>query len=414
MKKIAVLSLMLFVLALLPLTLFAAGQQEASSGKQEVTFWMADYDGMRGGYMTNLEEAYNEAYPEYDLDIVMVDWDNLLDKLTTALAGKLPPDASVIGTRWILDFMELDAIVEPGDYLAKETLDNIAPGAMEAKVDGKLMGIPFAAGARFLAYNGNLASKAPATMEELRDLAIEANKDGAYGLIMPGGKHTELTDFCYYFYAAGGEYFDANGRSTVNSAAGVKALEYMAMLANDDKVVQDGYISQDRKQSHPVFFGGKAAYVMIGAWADSEHKKVNADWPIKYGQIPGFKGNKSAPLIITDSIVIYKDGKSHDGVGKFLDFFYQDEWKAALDEAIGFPPVTISAAGLPQFQTPMYAAMAEANLHAKGWPLVSGWTEASDIIWDAVQKVFLEKMTAQEALDEAAAKIDESREDYIK
>ena len=36
---------MLFVLALLPLTLFAAGQQEASSGKQEVTFWMADYDG---------------------------------------------------------------------------------------------------------------------------------------------------------------------------------------------------------------------------------------------------------------------------------------------------------------------------------------------------------------------------------
>lgn len=405
---------MAVVLAIIPISIFANGQQDASSSKEEVTFWMADYDGMRGGYMTNLEEAFNEAYPAYDMNIVMVDWDNMLDKLTTALAGKMPPDASVIGTRWILDFMELDAIVEPTSYLSKETMDNIAPGAKEAKVDGTLMGIPFAAGARFLAYNGTLASKVPSTMEELRELAIEANKDGKYGLIMPGGKHTELTDFCYYFYAAGGEYFDAKGRSIVNSPAGVKALEYMAMLANDDKIVQDGYISQDRKQSHPVFFGGKAAYVMLGAWADSEHKKVNADWPIEYGQIPGFEGHKSSPLIITDSIVIYKDAKSPEGVGKFLDFFYQDEWKAALDEAIGFPPVTISASGLPQFQTPMYAAMSEANLNAKGWPLVSGWTEASDIIWDAVQKVFLQKMTAQAALDEAAAKIDEARADYIK
>ncbi|MCK5197742.1 MAG: extracellular solute-binding protein, partial [Spirochaetales bacterium] len=222
-------------------------------------------------------------------------------------------------------------------------------------------------------------------------------------------KHSELSDFVYYFYAAGGDFFDANGKSTVNSAAGVKALDFMLKLANDDKVVQEGYMAQDRKQSHPIFFAGKAAYVMIGAWADTEYNKMNADWKIQYMQIPPFAGNKPAPLIVTDSIAVYKDGKNLEGIGKFLDFLYKDEWKAPLDKQMGFPPVTISAAQRPEFQTPMYKAMGEANLNAKGWPLITGWAEASSILIDANQKALLGQMSAKEALDWAAKEIDKAR-----
>ncbi len=389
--------------------LFAAGGSENEGDMSTVTFWMADYDGLDGAFLGEIEQAFEAAYPQYDLDLVIVDWNNLLAKLTTALAANRPPDASIIGTRWILDFMREDAIEAPLPYLSGNTVSNIAPGALEAVVDNVVMGIPFAAGARFIAYNTSLTSVVPTTMEELRQAAIAATTESSYGLIVPGGKHTELTDFCYYFYAAGGDFFDATGKSTVNSDAGVKALEFMANLANKDKVAQEGYISMDRKQSHPVFFAGKAAYTMIGAWAQSEYDSVSPDWDIAYAQIPPFRGSESAPLIITDSIAIYKNAKNKEGIGKFIDFLYQDEWKAALDEQIGFPPVTISAAALPQFQTPMYQAMAEANISAKGWPLVEGWTEASSLIWDAVQKVFLGNMTAQEALDEAAEQIDEAR-----
>ena len=356
-----------------------------------------------------IETAFEAEYPQYDMDLVIVDWNAMHDKLTTSLAAGTPPDASVIGTRWLLEFMDLDAVVSPVKYVSQSTIDNIAPGAMEAKIGGVLMGLPFAAGSRFMAMNTSLTTKVPSTMEELRKYAIEATKGGNYGLIMPGGKHTELTDFVYYFYAAGGDFFNASGKSTVNSAAGVKALEFMLKLANDDKVVQEGYMSQDRKQSHPIFFGGKAAYVMIGAWADTEYNKMNADWNIKYFQIPPFAGNKPAPLIVTDSIAVYKDGKNLEGIGKFLDFLYKDEWKAPLDKQMGFPPVTISAAQRPEFQTPMYKAMGEANLNAKGWPLVTGWAEASSILIDANQKALLGQMSAKEALDWAAKEIDKAR-----
>ncbi len=256
MKKSFIVFALILILSVSSASLFAGAQKEGGEEKSKVTFWLADYEGIDHDFVKQIETAFEAENPQYDMDLVIVDWNALHDKLTTALVAGSPPDASVIGTRWLLELMDLDAVVAPGDYVSQSTFDNIAPGAMEAIVDGTLMGVPFAAGSRFMAMNKSLASKAPSTMEELRELAIEASKDGNYGLIMPGGKHSELSDFVYYFYAAGGDFFDASGKCTVNSAAGVKAMEFMMKLANDDKVVQDGYMSQDRKQAHPVFMAG--------------------------------------------------------------------------------------------------------------------------------------------------------------
>ena len=102
-------------------------------------------------------------------------------------------------------------------------------------------------------------------------------------------------------------------------------------------------------------------------------------------------------------------GTNLEAAGAFLDFFYKDEWKAKFDELVGFPPVTMSAAKLPQFQSPLYQALNEAGLNAKGWPLIEGWAEYSDIIYDAEIEVHLGKKTPQKALDDAAAKINSLR-----
>lgn len=40
----------------------------------------------------------------------------------------------VIGARWLLEFMALDAVEEVTRYVSAETIDNIAAGAMEAKI----------------------------------------------------------------------------------------------------------------------------------------------------------------------------------------------------------------------------------------------------------------------------------------
>lgn len=409
---------LLHITLLLALLCFVIGYAPANGSneveKPTVTVFWALYDGLTEEYREELEMAFEAAYPNIALDIVPVPWDQMYDRLTTSLAGGDPPELSVIGTRWLLEFMTLDAVEPVTDYVSQATISNIAEGAKEAIIDGKLMGLPIAAGARILAINSDMTNVMPATMEELRTEAIAITGGQKYGLVMPGQKHTELTDFAYYFYAAGGDFFETAsgggyGRSTVNSDAGVKALEFMVMLANEDKVVPEGFLSQTRVNAHPLFYAGDAGYVMIGAWVDSALTQAGASFDVTYGQIPGFEGFPSRPLIITDSLAIFSGADNKEEAGLFIDFFYQDEWKARFDELVGFPPVTISAASLPQFQSPLYQALNEAALTAEPWPLIEGWAEYSDIIWDAVSEALLGQKMPKEALDDAAAAIDKLR-----
>lgn len=413
LKGKAKLFIIIFSLLLLALLILSLGC--AKKEKQKVTFFWALYDGLTEEYRTDLQEAFNAENKDIEVDIVPVDWDLMHDKITTAIAGGDPPELAVVGTRWLLEFMDVDAIEEVSQYVSQETLDNISPGAMEAKIGGKLMGLPVAAGARIMAVNADLAEEVPMTMEELREEAKKIhNPPSAYGLIMPGKKHTELTDFAYYLYAAGGDFFEIQpdgsyGKCTINSPAGVKALEFMVQLAKEDKVVEEGYLSLDRMDSHPIFYAGKAAYVFIGAWVESSYKQAEADFDLKYAQIPPFEGQDQTSLIITDSIALFKDAKSKEAAGKFLDFFYKDEWKAKFDELIGFPPVTVSAGKLPQFQSPLYKTLIKAAESAKGWPLIPEFAEVTSIIWDANVEAFLGRKTPKQALDEAVKKIDELR-----
>ncbi len=399
---------------LLPSIGFAEGKQEttAKSTKSTATFYWAQYDGVTEEYRKGLQDAFNAVDPNTQIDIVPVPWDQLKDKLTTSLAGGKPPDISIIGTRWLLEYDDLQQLAEPASYVSKSTLDDILAGAKEGVIKGKLMGLPVAAGARFMAINNSITTKVPKTMEELEQFAIEANSPpDHYGLFMVGQKNTELTEFAYYLYAAGGDFFAKNadgsyGKSIVNSAEGVKALTLMEKLANKDKVVEDGYLGMTRIQGHPLFYAGKIGYVMIGAWVDSAMKQAGATFPVTYAQIPGFAGKKSTPLIITDSIAFFSHGKNLSAAGKFIDYWYSTDWKGKFDELAGFPPVTKSASSRPAFDTPMYKVMGEAAANAKGWPLISTWDQCQDVIWDAVSKVYLQIATPQAALDEAAAAID--------
>ena len=387
----------------------------APKEKPKVTFFWALYDGLTEDFRASVEAAFNKASTDAQVQIVPVKWDDLQNKLTTAVAGGTPPEISVVGTRWILDFMSTNSVDEVTQYLGKATLDNINPAAEEAKVKGKLMGLPIAAGARILAINGDIAKDVPKTMEDLEADAIKVNKPPKqYGLIMPGKSHTELTDFCYYFYAAGGDYFEVKadgsyGKCTVNSDAGVKALTFMQKLALKDKVVQPGFTSMTRMDSHPVFYSGKVGYVMIGAWVDSAMKQAGSKFPVTYASIPSFAGQKPAGLIITDSIAFFTKAKNLKAAGKFIDFFYQDAYKGKFDQLVGFPPVTLSAAKDSFWNTPLYQALNAAALTARPWPLVDNFDTLNNEVWKACEKVFQGQASPKDALDAAAAAVDKAR-----
>src|SRR4030042_1507727 len=134
--------------------------------KAKVTFFWAHYDGLTEDYRQSLQDAFMAANPSSQVELGGTDWDLMYEKLTTSIAGGQPPELSIIGTRWLLEFLDMDAVDEVTKYVSKKTIDNIAPGAVEARIKGKLFGLPDAAGARILAINNNITTKGPKTMEE--------------------------------------------------------------------------------------------------------------------------------------------------------------------------------------------------------------------------------------------------------
>ena len=64
------------------------------------------------------------------------------EQLTTALASGKPPAFATVPTRWLLEFVALDAVEPVDNYVSAATMDNIADGLKVAVVGGKLMGLP--------------------------------------------------------------------------------------------------------------------------------------------------------------------------------------------------------------------------------------------------------------------------------
>jgi multiple sugar transport system substrate-binding protein len=95
--------------------------------------------------------------------IEVVNWSSLLQKLQTDISGGTNADVSIIGTRWLLDFVK-DGIAEPldaADGRRRARSASSGPFLKPGQIGGKTYGLPVAAPRRrALYYNKAMLTKA--------------------------------------------------------------------------------------------------------------------------------------------------------------------------------------------------------------------------------------------------------------
>ncbi|MFQ6067185.1 MAG: ABC transporter substrate-binding protein [bacterium] len=390
------------------------------NAQKSVSIFWAEYDGLTPEYAHSLEKAFEKANPGVDLKIVSTPWNLLHDKLLTSIAGGKPPDLSVIGTRWLLEFLDM-GVVEPIEkYLSEDLVNNIEAAAMEARIKNVLYGLPVAIGPRFMYYRPDIFRQhgipgPPETFEQMLEIAKKIHDPpNLYAVGMIGKKYIELTEFAYYLLGNDGYFFEINpdgsyGKCRVNDEAGVGALTFMNDLVNKYKVTEPGVTAKVRGDVQDLFIAGKLGIILIGGYTASLLKQRGVTFEWAPALIPYFEGKSRHALFITDSIMMFKASKNKEAAAKFLEFFYQDKWRFEFDKLVGFPPITKSVGKMEYFQTPVYKVMVDSMPGAKPWPLIKEWPEVSDIIWTEIEATFLGQKTPQQAMDDAAAKIDSLR-----
>ena len=379
----------------------------------EVRVIVSHYSDQTAPIFEAMAAEFEAANPDIDIVIEDVAWDALQQRLTTDIAGGTAPDISIIGTRWLVDFVEND-IVEPLDgYMDEEFKGRFIETFMgPSTIDGEIYGLPVAASARAMYYNKTLLEEAgvaepPATWDDLVVAAEKVSALGAdiSGFGLQGGGDTETDAYWYYaLWTHGGEIIDENGESGIASEAAVAAAtRYKGLI--DGGLTQPGVTSFDRQDVESMLKQGKVGMILSGPWLRGQMKEEAPD--IDYG-IAGIPADVTqATYGVTDSIVMFADSEVKDEAWKFLsEAAFSDKWRNEFTQKEGFLTVFKSVAEDPHFaDDPELKAFTDMLEYARFAPLIANWQEVADSTKAALQQIYTGDAEVEPAMQAAAEKI---------
>lgn len=381
----------------------------ADAGEVRVT--VAEYSAKTGPYFTDVKKEFEAANPGITVKFEVVPWDVLLQKLTTDITAGTNADLSIIGTRWLIDFVQQD-VAEPLDgYITPEFKGRfietfLSPSIME----GKTYGLPIAASARALYYNKELFEKAgiakpPATWTELQEDArkIKALGSGTFGFGLQG---KEIETDVYYYYAMwsqGTEILNKDGTSGLGTPGALEAAKlYKSMI--DEGLTEPGVTSNNREDVQNLFKQGKVGMMITAPFLSNQIKEEAPT--LKYGvaAIPAGPTGARGTYGVTDSMIMFKNSKNKDEAWKLMDFLFTTEQRAKFTQGEGFLPVNKEEAKMDYYVNNADLAAFTALLpDARFAPVIPGWEEVAQITSDAMQKIYLGG-DPEAGLKDAAAK----------
>lgn len=366
---------------------------QAEAGEVRVT--VAEYSAKTGPYFEQVKKEFEAKNPSITVKFEVVPWDVLLQKLTTDITAGTNADLSIIGTRWLIDFVQQD-VAEPLDsYITPEFKGRFIDTFLSPSImGGKTYGLPIAASARAMYYNKDLFEKAgiakpPATWTELQEDARKIKAQGAFGFGLQG---KEIETDVYYYYAMwsqGTEILNKDGTSGLSTPGALAAAKlYKSMI--DEGLTEPGVTSNNREDVQNLFKQGKVGMMITAPFLSNQIKEEAPS--LKYGvaAIPAGPTGARGTYGVTDSMIMFKNSKNKDEAWKLMDFLFTTEQRAKFTQGEGFLPVNKEEAKMDYYVNNADLAAFTALLpDARFAPVIPGWEEVAQITSDTMQKIYL-------------------------
>jgi multiple sugar transport system substrate-binding protein len=210
--------------------------------------------------------------------------------------------------------------------------------------------MPFTTSSRTLFYNKKLftaagISAAPQTWTDVQNDAAAIKAKGSIGFGLPLGSEEAQAESLLWMLGNGGNYTDASGKFTINSAQNVATFTFLKQLvAAGDTEPNPGTknrtdLWQEFAQGKIGMINGSPALIPI-----IESGKVLSDSDWTSVPIAGKTGPLTTTLGVCDFAAAFKGNGNHQAaIKKFLDFAYQDQYQIQFDKEYDLLPATNSA-----------------------------------------------------------------------
>jgi arabinogalactan oligomer/maltooligosaccharide transport system substrate-binding protein len=255
-----------------------------------------------------------------------------------------------------------------------------------------------------LIYNKAMVSTPPKTTDELISLAksLTIPEKKQYGLAY------EIQNFYYHsvwMQGFGARVFDDQGNPTLNTPEQVKALQFAIDLQQKYKIVPDEVTNT---LVTTLFNEGKAAMTINGPWFRGE-----IDPKIEYGvallPIISEVNKPAIPFLTVEGMILSTRSKNKEAAFKVMDYFTNDATSlvfATKGKMISAnKSVYLNKLITADPQIVGFRAQVEQSLPMPNAPeMTMVWSPATT----AMNKAFLGALSAQDALNEAQASVENS------
>lgn len=390
-----------------------AGKSAEKSEESEITFMIPDW-GVPG------DDLLSEFTEETGIKVVIneVSWDDIRDKIAIAASGgAAAADVVEVDWSWVGEFYDADWL-EPIELTEEEKAD--MPTLETFTVDGKVLAVPYANDYRLSYYNTKQYEEAgieeePNTWDDVYEHAKKLKESGVseYPFAIPlNAEESATTSLIWLAYTMNGVVFNEDG--TLNKDSVLAALQY------EKKMLDEGLIDPSDKTSSGMdayrrVLSGDASF-MTGPTSfvarsnnEEECSVIGEIMPIL---VPGKTDKSEKTMALPEAIGVTKFSENKEAATEFVKWYTSPEIQKTLNKTNNAIPThndvlqeliddgTVVNAG---------AMMEEAQLISSPFPngVPSYYSEMSNAIYNAVNKMALGELTAEEAFSQMDEKVTE-------
>lgn len=387
----------------------------ASTEKTVITFWNG-FTGTDGDVLKEIVAEYNATNTlNVEIQVEIMSWDSLYQKLATALPVGEGPDIIAYNTEYIASYAESGALAVINDLYETGGMDAKAiPAAMEEnlKYNGEYYGVPCNMATLLLYYNKDLFAAAgldpeapPTTWDELESAALALTKevDGEqqYGFGMATNNTIQMWPIM--IWAGGGDFIGEDGKSVFNSKENVDTITRWSKLIKEDGIAPAVMTGADIDN---LFAAGKLGMYFCGPWATGTFDAAG----INYG-LAACPAGPAGPATLGTGVamVMTADSKNKDGVYDFFKYWNSTEAQVKWSLDVGYPLTNTTVSSDSRLAAnPNIAAFSDAGEYAHFYlQQLTCFSEIdADIITPAIEEILLTDADVQEVLDRAAEQMD--------
>ncbi|MGN0015327.1 MAG: ABC transporter substrate-binding protein [Candidatus Gastranaerophilaceae bacterium] len=344
---------------------------------------------------------YEKENPNVKIELIHVP-ENYFRKLHLLYASKTEPDVVFVNNTYAPLYIkanlfeDLSGQINEDEYF-KSSIDCF-------KYNDKLYAVPRDVSNLVLYVNKNLI-KSPGQIKTLQDLKKAAKKVSKNGIFGLNYEKNPLFWLSYLEYFNGGILTDDGKNIILNSKESLKGLSFYADMINiDNSIPHDWQMSG--MTSAQMFINGKTAMYLSGRWLVPKFREsITFDWDI----IP-FPQSKSSK-ILTDSSgwAVSKSSKYKKQAIDFVKYLAsQDTIKTFTETGLITPArKDIAESNIflsPELKPKNSIIFIKAIKNSKPTPVNSNYAKITDEVTKTAEKVFSEKQTVSEAINETLIK----------